>query len=370
MRCTPIGVTGEDMAIMQAPAAVAGKRERLAHICHRSGVLKILRRVRDLRTRDVRILAYHRVLDIADEDRFDFDLALVSASLDQFREQMLHLRRYYRPIRMDDWLDAVRAGRRLPRRCVIVTFDDGYDDNYRHAFPILRDLDMSALFFVSTGHIDDGTAYAYDWLVHMILTTTETRFVADEIGIDQLLPSTRQARRELAALVLGRIKWLSAAMQSALITRLATVWRMPRDGAHADCRPMSWQQLREMRDGGMEIGSHGVSHRMLAKLPPDEIHEEVATSRRRLDDELGPVATSMSYPVGNLDAWNDTVIEEARAAGFQAGCSYVSGTNRVVPRSWWELRRLAVEREMNAAWFASMMAVPEAFSYPSRLRMG
>ena len=354
---------------MQAPAAAAGKRERIARLCHRSGLLKVLRRMRDLRARDVRILAYHRVLDVPDEGRFDFDLALVSASLEQFRDQMLHLRRYYRPIRMDDWLKAVRLGRRLPRRCVIVTFDDGYDDNYHHAFPILRDLDMSALFFVSTGHVDDGMAFAYDWLVHMILTTTSERFLADEIGIDQPLPLARQGRRELAALVLGRMKWLSAAVQSTLIARLEQVWQLPRSIGHVDCKPMTWQQLREMRDGGMEIGSHGVSHRMLAKLPPNEIHDEIAVSRRRLDDELGPVATSMSYPVGNLDAWNATVIEEARAAGFQAGCSYVSGTNPVMPRSWWDLRRLAVEREMDAAWFASMMAVPEAFSYPSQLRM-
>lgn len=354
---------------MQAPAAGAGKRERIARLCHRSGLLKLLRRLRDLRTRDVRILAYHRVLDVVD-DRFDFDLALVSAGLEQFREQMRHVRRYYHPLRIEEWLDAAGRGRQLPRRCVIVTFDDGYDDNFHHAFPILRDLDMSALFFVSTGHIDDGLAFAYDWLVHMILITPAERLSAPEIGIDQPLPVRRDERRTLAALALGRMKWLSAAAQSALIDRLEAQWHMPRETGHADCRPMTWPQLRDMRDGGMEIGSHGVSHRMLAKLPPDEIRGEIAGSKQRLDDELGPVVTTVSYPVGNIDAWNATVIDEAKSAGFRAGCSYVSGTNPVAPRSWWDLRRLAVEREMDAAWFASMLAVPEAFSYPSRLRIG
>jgi len=355
---------------MQAGAAGSGKRERIARLCHRSGLLKLIRRIRDLRGNDVRILAYHRVLDVADEERFDFDLALVSAGLDQFREQMLHLRRYYHPVRIDEWLDAARSGRTLPRRCVIVTFDDGYDDNYRHAYPILRDLDMSALFFVSTGHIDEGKAFAYDWLVHMILTTKHARFDAPEIAIEQALPPTRTGRRNLAALTLSRMKWMSAAAQTALISRLEREWQLPLAAGHADCRPMSWQQLREMRDGGMEVGSHGVSHRMLAKLPADEIHQEIAASRQRLDSELGPVVTALSYPVGNVDAWNGTVIEEAKAAGFRAGFSYVSGTNAVAPRSWWDLRRLPVEREMDADWFASMLAVPEAFSYPSRLRIG
>ncbi len=355
---------------MLAGSADSGKRERIARLCHRSGLLKLVRRVRDLRGNDVRILAYHRVLDVADEDRFDFDLALVSASVERFGDQMRHVRRYYRPIRIEEWLDAARRRRALPRRCVIVTFDDGYDDNYHHAFPILRDLDMSALFFVSTGHIDDGLPFAYDWLVHMILTTRHDRLQAPEIGIEQALPAGRKDRRALAALALGRIKWLTAAAQSALISRLEGQWQMPRTTRHIDCQPMTWAQLRDMRDGGMEIGSHGVSHRMLAKLPPGEIREEIVQSKARLDAELGPVATTLSYPVGNIDAWNTTVIDEARAIGFQAGCSYVSGTNPVLPRSWWDLRRLAVEREMDAAWFASMLAVPEAFSYPSRLRRG
>lgn len=340
----------------------------MARLCYRSGLLAPLRYLRDLRHVDVRILAYHRVLDIADERDFDFDLALVSADTTQFRQQMEHIRRRYHPICLRDWCAARREGRELPSRPVIVTFDDGYDDNYRIAFPILRELGIPGVFFVSTGHIDSGAPYAYDWLVHMLLVTRADRIDAPEIGIDESLPAGRADRRTLAGTVLSRMKWLDAAAQSALIERLETQWQLPRSAGHPDCRPMSWDQLRDMRDGGMEIGGHGVSHRMLAKLPANEIHDELSVSKSRLDAELGPSPYTLSYPVGNIDAWSETVVEEARTAGFSAGCSYVTGTNPIDPPDWWALKRLPVERDMDLPWFVSMVALPEAFSYPSQLR--
>ena len=51
---------------------------------------------------------------------------------------------------------------------------------------------------------------------------------------------------------------MPAEAQQALIERLQAQWSMPDAGGHSDCRPMTWAQLREMREGGMEIGSHGV----------------------------------------------------------------------------------------------------------------
>lgn len=353
---------------MSAIAAPAGRRERLARLCHRTGLTGVVGRARSVLRKDVRILAYHRVVETIDEDRFDFDLDLISANATRFRAQMEHLCRHYRPTRLDAWLTAVRAGHALPKDSVIVTFDDGYDDNHRVAFPILRELGVPAVFFVSTGHIDSGRPYAYDWLVHMLLVTHADRLEAPEIDLICALPPSRPQRRALASHVLTRMKWLEAAAQASLIDRLERQWQLPRGVGHRDCRPMDWNQVREMRDAGMEIGGHGVDHHMLAKLPDAQMRREIHESKARLDAELGPVARTMSYPVGNIDAYDAGVIAQAQSAGFQAACSYLSGTNAVSPGDWWSLRRLAVEREMELSWFASMLALPEVFSYPSQLR--
>ena len=92
---------------------------------------------------------------------------------------------------------------------------------------------------------------------------------------------------------------------------------------------MTWDQLREMHDAGMEIGSHGVWHNMLAKLPFDAMSDEVNGSKRMLEREIAAPAEVVSYPVGGTDAYDENVIATAIRPGYKLGCSYVSGTSPI-----------------------------------------
>lgn len=338
----------------------AGRRQQLARWCHRANVLPLVGRLRDLFQSDLRILAYHRVLDCSEPDDFGFDLELISATAADFREQMDTIKRDFTPMRFDEVIDCLDRGRPLPPRAVLVTFDDGYDDNYRIAFPILRELGMSAMFFVSTGHIDTGVPYAYDWAVHMICRARADRMLLPEGGIDWPLPASLADRRMLANRFLRTLKGFPAPLQERLIAKLEQDWGMPRT-PHADCRPMSWDELREMQAGGMEIGSHGVHHRMLAKMPREMMIEEINESKRALDQHLRSPAQVLSYPVGGFDAYDEKVVEAARAAGFRLGCSYVPGTSALRDDTLYALRRLHVERYVDAAWFRGMVEMPELF---------
>src|SRR3546814_4476775 len=109
---------------------------------------------------------------------------------------------------------ALDGGLALPRDAVLVTFDDGYDDNHAIAFPILRDLGVPATFFVATGHIDSGLPYAYDWLAHMVVTMDADRLRLPDLDLDLPLPSDRDARRALAGTVVDRLKSLDEACQT------------------------------------------------------------------------------------------------------------------------------------------------------------
>lgn len=350
--------------------AKPGARARLGDICHRTGLLRLMQMARSWLRSDVRILAYHRVLRLPDQDAFDFDIELVSASPEGFREQMLLLKRHFQPVSLVEAIATLDAGRYLPANAVAVTFDDGYDDNYRIAFPILRELGIPATFFVSTGHIDSGEPYHYDWLVHMILVTRAPTLSLPELGIDTAVPPSRSARRALASQVLRALKNIDVASQSILIDRLEREWQMPRGPNHPDCRPMRWDQLREMRAAGFEIGSHGVHHHMLAKLPQEELESELNDSRASIEMQMHAPARLISYPVGGDRAFDQRVISATRNAGYVAACSYICGTNpRNLPDRY-ALYRLPVERVMGAGWFDAMLTLPELMGYPTASRAG
>ena len=343
----------------------SGIRGRVAELCYSTGALQPLQRVRSWWQRDLRILAYHRVMPLPDPATFDFDLELISTTPERFRAQMLHVKRHFTPVRLGDVVAAMDQGATLPADAVAITFDDGYDDNYRIAYPILRELGIPATFFVSTGHIDTGKPYGYDWLVHMILLTHAPRLVLPEIGMDVPMPHDRGLRRSLAGTVLKNMKSIDAIRQEAMIARLETEWQMPSNVRPEECRPMTWDQVREMHAAGFEIGSHGVHHRMLAKLSPERMVEEVRQSKATLDHELGAPATLMSYPVGGDRAFDEGVMHATRDAGFELAVCYICGTNPRPASNRYALFRLPVERMMGPGWFAAMLALPSLVSYPT-----
>ncbi|WP_297921917.1 polysaccharide deacetylase family protein [Metallibacterium sp.] len=344
----------------------AGIRSRLGELSYALGVLWPLQRLYRPLLHDLRILAYHRVLDVPDPSRFDFDLELVSASPDCFREQMRLLRRHFHPVALGEVAAAFREGRALPPNAVAVTFDDGYDDNYRLAYPILREVGVPATFFVSTGHVDSGRPFAYDWLVHMVLTTSASDVDLPEFGARELLPASREGRHVFAMRLLDHVKTLDDSAQSALIARLERTWAMPRgEVRHPDCQPVSWTQLREMRAAGFEIGSHGVDHRMLSKLPQTDLENELNESKAVLERALGGPADLMAYPVGGDRAFDGRVIAATNAAGYALACTYICGVNRDPAGNRYTLRRLPVERAMGLGWFAAMLAFPGLMTYPT-----
>ncbi len=347
-----------------------GRRARLARIAHALGVLPAIQRVRDARCGGLRILAYHRILESAEPSGFAFDPGLISASASAFDVQMGLLKRHYQPTSLAQVLAMVEEGRPLPARSVVVTFDDGYEDNHRIALPILQKHGVPATFFVSTAHIDTGKPYAYDWLFHMICTAQVAECSIPELRIDEPMPGSIMERRRIATLALYRLKLLDAQQQEQLVDRICVMWDIPYRDHDAVCRPMTWNQVRDLHRAGMEIGSHGANHRMLAKLPEALLLRELSDSREILQEQVGGDINAISYPVGGFDAYDSHVIHTAIECGYRIGCSYVVGVDRPASDNLMSLRRIPIERDMDMIWFEAILAAPEVFAYQSNHRVG
>ena len=114
---------------------------------------------------------------------------------------------------------------------------------------------------------------------------------------------------------------------------------------------LGWDQLRKLVFLGMEIGAHGASHRPLTELSPQELNEELAESKRVLEERLGIPVKALAVPGG---FWNQRVAEAARQAGYDVVWVSTIGTNgRATSPS--ALRRVVVRQPFSVGRIMSMV---------------
>ena len=341
------------------------KRERASAALAALGLTTALGSLRSAFVQDLRVLAYHRVLPMLDEEAFAFDAELVSAVQEAFDQQMAWLAARYEPVSCRQVADALRTGTRLPRRAVMVTFDDGFRDNYEVAFPILRRHGVPALFFLSSGYIGTDRIFWFDWLVHVLLQTRAERIRLDELELTIHPGASRAARRAEAHRLLGALKRVAQPRRLRALAQLereAGVEVASTDRVHS--APMNWDQVREMSRAGMEFGSHSVTHPVLARVDDDaELRFELEESRAAIERETGAPVLSLAYPVGGRDAVDARVLEAVAAAGYEFAFTYQSGVNRIEAAERFALKRLRVETCVTRDLFRGMLELPEAFTW-------
>ncbi len=90
---------------------------------------------------------------------------------------------------------------------------------------------------------------------------------------------------------------------------------------------LTWDQIREMSAGGVAVGAHTHSHRVLATLSQEEQEEELAASKEVLEAQLGTQVQTLAYPVGGEAHINESTTALARRLGYRAAFTYLTGHN-------------------------------------------
>lgn len=320
----------------------------------RSGLRSVLHRT--CRWSGVLALNYHRIGEALGSP---YDHGLWSADADAFAEQVRACREDLDIIGPDD-LPRILAGRR--GRYAMITFDDGYRDNYATAFPVLKAEGVTATFFVASGFIDNPALPWWDEIAWMVRTSTR-----DHLQLPGWLPeglSFDEPLREMAVRRLLRgYKALPSESTDTYLDAIATAAGTGRCTGDAGRNLwMDWDMLREMHAAGMTIGGHTVSHPVLARMSPENQRREVFDCGRRLTEELGAPMRYFSYPVGNRTAFDATTRECLAAAGVAYAFSYYGGYRTFSEWDDYDVRRVAVEAELTPDWFRSMLTLPQVFA--------
>lgn len=212
----------------------------------------------------------------------------------------------------------------LPARAAALSFDDGYADNHDVALPLLRRHGLPCSFFVATGFIDGGRMWN-DTLIESVrrsrLATLDLQGLKDASGADlgrHSLGSVDDRRTALHGLI-QRVKYLAPEPRLVCVEAIAQ---------RAEVQPpsdlmMTSDQVRGLRDAGMQIGAHTVHHPILATLDARDAADEIARSRDTLEALLGERVGLFAYPNGKpgTDYLPDVHPAIVRELGFSAAVS-------------------------------------------------
>jgi peptidoglycan/xylan/chitin deacetylase (PgdA/CDA1 family) len=330
-----------------------GKRLLLAQVLYRSHCLDVLRRAAGRR---LIVFNYHRIR--SDDVNFStpFDDEVYGPSASQFEQQINWLRRNTNVLSEDALIDLVKSGRPPSYPSALVTFDDGYRDNYTIAYPILKRLGVPAIFFIPTQQIMMRQLGWWDIIAYLIKNTSRPalRFDGEEILV---------ANSQTAAIrkFLSKMKLEPHEKSKNLLVRLAEECAVPLpDPSIQDGEMMTWEQIRELPRNEIAVGSHAHSHCALATMPPAMQKQEMTASKAILERELGSKVRSISYPVGNYQHFTAESQALAAQCGFELGFSFNTGVNYGGSIAPFDVKRVDPPDQIEL--LAAMTVLPQLFA--------
>ncbi len=300
-------------------------RRALATSCHWTGVTRLAAgagrslQERWKRDRPLTILVYHRV---AGPD----PLSITPVLPDLFERQVAHLARHYNVVTLERVLDLWAAGEPHPANCVVLTFDDGYRDNYLAAFPILRKYGVPSTVFLTVGSIGTGNALWFDRVFHL-LDRTERSFVEIDGLEGRLRLGDVCDKASAASALLSHFKRLGMNEREREIARLRERLGV-RSEADGRRLMLDWPQIREMAAAGIRFGAHTRSHTILTRMTADQMRDELVAPKQDIEGQLGQPVRTFAYPNGEVGDYNPAAIELLRATGYEAAVTTVRRTNR------------------------------------------
>jgi len=277
---------------------------------------------------------YHRISNISVEPNW------LAVSPENFARQLEHIQRNCRPLRLLDLAEALKNNS-IPPRSVVVTFDDGYLDNFTEALPLLESFRVPATVFVTAGHIGSPREFWWDELPRLIMLTPNVPpSLSLRIQSQDFTWRTASAadRQETHLALLGIMKPLPAQIKDDILNELSR-WAKTERLLREEYRSMKMDELKRFAQSKyIDLGAHTMTHPILPTLSRDLQRSEIVDSRGELEAALGRSISTFAYPNGDFTDETAQLVDEA---GFTAACSTIMGNVRSGD-DLFRLRRYAV----------------------------
>ena len=312
---------------------------------------------RTLHRGKVVILMYHRVLTDNDEaiPHMQPGMYVTESSFDR---QMGYMSANYEVISLDDLiLSLEKGGLDAGGRYCIVTFDDGWRDNYLYAYPVMKRRGLPATIFLTTGFIGTGK-----WFWHEKARCLFMRRRDDVARICRELLASGKTSGNVISSVLGAVEdkegaegravtdavveRLKAFSEKSVEDSLKRIYEALGMGEPDERVFLNRQEVEEMSGAGISFGSHTRTHRLLTGLTPGEVREELEGSMRDLSGGKINYVPAFCYPNGNH---NDEIVKAVKACGYLAAVTTGFGFEDALPEDPFRMKRIGVHNDVSSS---------------------
>ena len=281
------------------------------------------------RNANVHLLAYHRVSDACDS-------FLPPMPIKMFETQMAYLATYCNVLNLDEAVERIKA-QDVPDDAVVVTFDDGYADNYIHAFPILKRLSIPATIFLPTDVIGTGRVLWHDQVFSALSKSKVPLLEGFPENGSRFSLRTLQDKRRAQDSISLYFRSLDVPRRCHEIKRLFGLLAFSMNFGSSRVY-LDWSEVKAMQSHGIGFGSHSVTHPILSFLSETEAREEILESKRLMEKMLGIRVKSFAYPSGRRQDFSEATKDLLRESGYECAVSMIHGTN-FVGTDLFEMRR-------------------------------
>ena len=252
------------------------------------------------------ILMYHDIVEDNMRD-MDNDIWAGKPSRSQFAAHLAVFKKYYRVVSVEQAIDEIKREGRLQQDSVAITFDDGYASAYHIAFPLLKKYKFPATIYPITDWINRKMSPWWEDLADMVRKCDFNNVAVGEV--ERILGS------ELAEIIkdltgrpkLKRVfrKGVEAILRqkdddelSEIMYKLKILMFSDSDYAPEEVSALSWEEIKEMADCGIEFGAHTCSHINLSHVDMELAEKEIVESRREINKRLAKKVKGFAYPYG------------------------------------------------------------------------
>jgi len=254
-----------------------------------------------------------------------------SIPINRFEKQVRFLKGNFQLVSLQQGIDNLRQGRRADKPYLAITIDDGFQDNYTLAWPVLQRYGVPATIFLATDFIDTGRSPWPTQLIEILERTKvqimETPYRAELGTLDQRAVVARDLKKSWGSLPpMERFERLKQFRQHLRVN----------EDTHYP--PLTWNQIHEMKAQGVQFGSHTVYHSILPKVKESVILKESNGSKQRIENVLHAPCQLFAYPDGKHNLPSKKIL---LSAGYLAAVTQDKGFN-LDADNFLELKRIEV----------------------------